>query len=96
MQPDNSSESIATIKDLESTSKYRFGLTLSGPHIMPIIFNSHSNLDHERKVTIRLSCSIACGRWAISRLRKYLWKTFFYCLEYNVVFISLKDGLENF
>ena len=77
MQPENSPESIATIKLLESTGECLFYQNLSGPRLMLVLFNSHSNLDHEKYYH---SCvgEIAYGRWAISHLCKYLWEALFY------------------
>ena len=77
MQPDNSPESIAAIETLQSTGKCLFDQTLSSPRLMPVLFNSCSNLvlkiDYHSFVG-----EIACDRWEISRLRKYLWGTLFY------------------
>ena len=61
MQPDNAPESIATIKYLESTGEYLFGLTLSDPHFMSVLFNSCSNFGHEKDYHSFVG-DIACGR----------------------------------
>ena len=79
MQPDNSPESLAAILHLESTGEFLFELKPSGPRLMPIIFNSRANLEHEKHYHSFVG-DIACGRWAISRLRKYLWGILFYWL----------------
>ena len=79
MQPDNSPESLAAILHLESTGECLFDYKRSGPRLMPIIFNSRVNLEHEKHYHSFVG-EIACGRWAISRLRKYLWGTLFYWL----------------
>ena len=79
MQPDNSPESLAAILHLESTGACLFDCKRFGPRLMPIIFNSSTNFDHE-KYYYSFVGEIACGCWAISRLRKYLWGTLFYWL----------------
>ena len=76
----------------ESTGECRFDCKRSDPRLMPVIFNSCTHLDYEKKYHSSVG-DIACGRWAISRLRKYLWGTLFYwicdcnpikgILEYN-------------
>ena len=79
MQPNNLPESIAAIKHLESTGEYIFDLTLSGPRLVSILFNSRSNLRHKKYYHLFVG-EITCGHWAISRLRKYSWETLFYWL----------------
>ena len=61
VQPDNVLESIATIKYLEYTGEYLFGLTLSDPHFMSVLFNSCSNFGHEKDYHSFVG-DIACGR----------------------------------
>ena len=51
MQPDNSPESLAAILHIESTGEYFFDCKRSGPRLMPTVFNSRTNLDHENTIT---------------------------------------------
>ena len=69
MQPDNLSESIAAIKIVESTGECLFDLTISGLRFMPVLFNSRSNLVHEKDYYSFVD-EIVCGRWAISCMCK--------------------------
>ena len=71
MKPNNSPESIAAIKHLESTSEYLFDLILFSPLLIPVLFNFRSNIDHEKYYHSYVG-EIARGRWAISQLRKYV------------------------
>ena len=71
MQPGNSPESIAVIKHLESSDECFFDFTLSGPRLIPVLFNSRPNLDYEKYYHSFVD-EIACCRWAISRRSKYL------------------------
>ena len=71
MQPDNSPESLAAIFHLESTGKCLFDCKYSGPRLMTVVFNSRTNLDHEKHYHSFVG-EIACGRRAISCLSKYL------------------------
>ena len=77
MQPEHSPTSLAAITHLESTGKFLFDYTRFSLRLMPILFNSHANIDHEQDYHSFFG-EIACGRWAISCLRKYLWKHIFY------------------
>ena len=77
MQPDNSPESLAAILHLESTGECLFDCKRFGPRLMPVIFYSRTNLDHKKHYHSFVG-EIACSRWVISRIRKYLWGTLFY------------------
>ena len=77
MQPDNSPESLAATLNLEFTDGCLFDCKCSGPRLMPVVFNSRTNLDNEKHYHSFVG-EIACGRWVISHLRKYLWGTLFY------------------
>ena len=79
MKSDNSPQSLAVIVHLESTSECLFDCKCSGPRLMHVTFNSRTNLDREKDYHSFIG-DIVCGRWAISRLRKYLWGTLFYWL----------------
>ena len=61
MQPDNSPKSIAAIEKLQSTCEYLFDQTLSGPRRIPVLFNSRSNLVHEKDYHSFVG-EIICGR----------------------------------
>ena len=54
MQPDNSPELLAAIFHLESTGECLFDCKRSGPRLMPTVFNSRTNLDHENTITYLL------------------------------------------
>ena len=60
IQPDNSPASIAAIKLLESIGECLFDLTLSAPRLIPVLFNSRSNLVHEKDYHSFVD-EIACG-----------------------------------
>ena len=79
IQPDNSPESLAAIVHLESTGESLFDCKRSGTRLMPIIFNFRTNLYHKKDYHSFVG-EIACGRWDILQLRKYLWGTLFYWL----------------
>ena len=105
MQPNNSPDSIAAIETLQSTSECLFDQTLSSPRLMPVFFNSPSNLVHEKYYHSFVG-DIACSRWEISRLRKYLWSTLFYwmcnrdaikeIIEYDGSIYQLKRWTQEF
>ena len=91
MQPGNSPIAIAAIELLQSTDEFIFDQTLSGPRLTPVLFNSRSNLVHEKYYHSFVS-EIAYGRWSISCLRKYLWGTLFYWMcDCN----AIKEIIEN-
>ena len=79
MQPNSSPKYLVVITHLESTGDCTFDYTRSGPRLIYIQFNSRAKLDHEQDYHSFVG-DIACGRWALSRLRKYLWETLFYWL----------------
>ena len=99
MQSDHSPKYLVAITHLESTSEFIFDFTPSGPRLIPDLFNSRINLNHETHYYSFVG-KIACGRWSISQLRKYLWGTLFYWLygcniikeiiEYNCSIHQLK------
>ena len=84
MQPDSSLESLAAIVHLEPTGECLFDCKRSVPCLMLVIFNSRTNLDHEKDYHSFFG-EIACGRLVISRLRKYLWGTFFELCDCNAI-----------
>ena len=67
---------------VESTSECLFDCKRSGSCLLPVIFNYRTNLDHERYYHSFVG-EIACGRWAISRLRTHSWKL--YSIGYVIV-----------
>ena len=72
MQSENSPESLVAVTHLQSTSECILDRTSSSPRLMHAFFNYRSYIDHKRYYHSFVG-EIACGRWAISRLRKYLW-----------------------
>ena len=61
MQPDDSSDSIAAIHHLADTGKCLFDLSLDGPRLRPVLFESRSNLPYESDYHSFVG-EIACGR----------------------------------
>ena len=51
MQPDNSPKSLAVIVQLESIGECLFDCKHSNLRLMPVIFNSCTNLDHENIIS---------------------------------------------
>ena len=79
LQPDDSIQSKAASLKLATTGECDFDLTLKGPRLRPVCFNSRANRDYEKNYHSFVG-ETACGRWAIARLKRYLWGTRFYWL----------------
>ena len=77
LQPDDSIQSKAASLKLSTTGECDFDLTLKGTRLRPVCFNSRANRPYEKNYHSFVG-ETACGRWAIVRLKRYLWGTRFY------------------
>jgi hypothetical protein len=77
MQPDDSPASVAATKKLAKTGICDFDLTLTGARLRPVRFDSRKCTEQERHFHSFVG-EAACGRWAISKNKKFLWGTLFY------------------
>ena len=77
MQPADDSISVAATKTLLSGGKCLFDLTKSGARLQPISFGSRACTGLERRYHSFVG-EAACGRWAISQNKLYLWGSHFY------------------
>ena len=77
IQTDESPQSLAALTLLEDTDECTFDLSLDGPRLRPVFFGSRSNQNFEVQYHSFVG-EVACGRWAISCCRKYLWGKKFY------------------
>ena len=72
MQADESPQSLAVLTLLEDTGECIFDLSLDGPRLRCVFFNSRSNQTFEVHYHSFVD-EVVCGRWAFSCYRKYLW-----------------------
>ena len=79
MQPSDDAESQKAMKLLEKSGICKFELSKDGARLKPVSFGSRSCNDNERYLH-SFTGEVACGRWAISQNRKYLWGCHFYWL----------------
>jgi hypothetical protein len=79
MQPDDSPASLAATKKLRETGHCDFDLTLGGARLRPVKFDSRKCTEQERHFHSFVG-EAACGRWAISKNKKFLWGIYFYWL----------------
>jgi hypothetical protein len=79
MQPDDSPASIAATTRLLEDGICDFDVTMGGARLRPIRFDSRKCTEQERHFHSFVG-ETACGRWAISKHKKFLWGTFFYWL----------------
>ena len=77
MQPADDEQSIAASMTLSSGGKCLFELSKNGARLQPIAFGSRACTGLERKFHSFVG-EAACGRWAISQNRMYLWGSHFY------------------
>jgi hypothetical protein len=77
MQPDDSPASVAATKKLAETGICNFDLTLTGAQLRPVRFDSRKCTEQERHFHSFVGEAV-CGRWAISKNKKFLWGTLFY------------------
>ena len=90
MQPDNSDASKAALALLRSEGICTFDLTMNGARLRPIRFGSRSCTERECHYHSFVG-EAACGRWAISQNRKFLWGSeFFWMCDC----IAIKEILE--
>ena len=87
MQPDDSSDSLATIKYLAATGECLFDVSLNNPRLRPVLFGSHANIPYECDHHFFVG-EVACGRWSIAACRRYLWGVIF--IMYATVMILRK------
>ena len=78
-QPDNSKESVEAIKKLEENQECLFDLSSDGVRLQPLAFGSKSCTEAESHFHSFVG-EVACGRWAISQNKHYLWGRHFYWL----------------
>jgi hypothetical protein len=79
MQPDDSPASIAATTRLLEDGICDFDVTMGDARLRPIRFDSRKCTEQERHFHSFVG-ETACGRWAISKHKKFLWGTFFYWL----------------
>ena len=79
MQPDDSIVAKAATIKLRDTGECDFDISLDGARLRPILFNSRSCTQTEKHYHGFIG-EIACGRWAISMEKRYLWGSHFYWL----------------
>ena len=77
MQPHNDEESINAVQLLLKGDNCLFDLTPEGARLRPIAFGSRACTPMEAKLHSFVG-ETACGRWAISQNKKFLWGTHFY------------------
>jgi len=77
MQPADDAESTAATTLLLKTGECKFDLTKGGARLRPTGFGSRCCLPQERKYHSFVG-EAACGRWAISQNRRYLWGAHFW------------------
>jgi hypothetical protein len=79
MQPDNSDASKTALALLRSEGTCTFDTTMNGARLRPVRFGSRSCTERERHFHSFVG-EAACGRWAISQNRKFLWGSEFFWL----------------
>ena len=77
IQPADDFISVAAKNKLLSGGKCLFDLNKSGARLQPILFGSRACTGLERRNHSFVG-KAACGRWAISQNRLYLWGSYFY------------------
>jgi hypothetical protein len=76
MQPDDSPASVAATTRLLEDGIWDFDTTMGGARLRPIRFDSRKCTEQERHFHFFVG-ETTCGRWAISKHKKFLWGTFF-------------------
>ena len=77
IQPADNEVSTKATAHLLKSGEYLFDVTKSGSRLKAVLFGSRSCTDQER-IYHSFVGETACGRWKISKNRKYLWGTHFY------------------
>jgi hypothetical protein len=77
MQPGDSAADIAATAKLLETGICDFDLTMGGARLRPIRFDSRACTEQERHFHSFVG-EAACGRWAISKNKRWLWGALFY------------------
>ena len=80
LQPDDSKEANDASIKLPETGECDFDMSLKGPRLRPVCFNSRSNKLYETNYHSFIG-ETACGRWAIAHLKRYLRGTMFYWIS---------------
>jgi hypothetical protein len=79
MQPDDSPVSVRALQRLRTDGICDFDITMNGARLRPVRFGSRKCTDREHHFHSFVG-EAACGRWAISQNRKFLWGTEFFWL----------------
>ena len=77
LQPANNDDSKAAAKLLQRGMECKFDLDKDGARLQPIAFGSRACSVMESKLHF-FTGEAACGRWAISQNRRYLWGRHFF------------------
>ena len=77
MQPAQDEDSQAAVDTLRQKGDCLFDLKVEGPRLQPVAYGSRSCTIAEKTFHSFVG-EAACGRWAISQNRKFLWGTHFY------------------
>ena len=79
MQPADDADSVAAARCLKETGNCLFDISLGGARLKPVAFGSRGCNDNEQNFH-SFTGESACGRWAITQNKKYLWGCHFYWL----------------
>jgi hypothetical protein len=79
MQPDDFPASVQALHRLHTDGICDFDITMTGARLRPVRFGSRKCTDREHHFHSFVG-EAACGRWAISQNRKFLWGTEFFWL----------------
>ena len=79
MQPANDAASVSATVLLLKSGEYLFDTEKPGAHLQPIFFGSRACTGHETQYHSFVG-ETACGPWAISKNKRYIWGTHFYWL----------------
>ena len=79
MQPADDPTCVSAMDKLKKEGICLFDLSIAGPRLKPLAFGSRNCSTAERHFHSFVG-EAACGRWAISQNRKYLWGQHFFWL----------------
>ena len=79
MHPADDEVYTKSTAQLLKTEECLFNTTKSGAQLQAVIFGSRS-CTHQERLYHSFVGETACGRWEISKIKKYLWGSFFYWL----------------
>ena len=77
MQLVNDAASVSATVLLLKAGEYLFDTEKPGAHLQPIFFGSRACTGHETQYHSFVG-DTACGPWAISKNKRYIWETHFY------------------